>query len=91
VTEDDPSAGSSRQQALAARPMSADDLYREEVLQARAMSPEAKLLAGPRLFDLACRIAEDGIRYQFPEAGPEDVRRLLAERLALGRRLESAP
>ena len=64
-------------------------LYREEVLAARAMTPEEKLLAGPRLFDFACRIALDGIRNQFPDADEQQVRQILAERVELGRRLEN--
>jgi hypothetical protein len=64
-------------------------LYLEEVLAARAMSPEDKLLAGPRLFDFACRIAVDGIRQQFPEADEERVLEILRERIELGRRLEN--
>ena len=44
-----------------------DQLYRDEVLAARVMTPEEKLLAGPQLFDFACRIALDGIRNQFPD------------------------
>ena len=38
-----------------------DQMYRDEVLAARVMTPEEKLLAGPQLFDFACRIALDGI------------------------------
>jgi len=65
------------------------DLYAEEVLRARKMSPEEKILAGPRLFELACQITMDGIRHQYPDANPAEVRRILSERLALGKRLES--
>ena len=32
----------------------ADVLYREEIVRARAMPPEDKLLEGPRLFERAC-------------------------------------
>jgi hypothetical protein len=65
-----------------------DDLYRERVLRARRMSPEEKFLAGPRLFDMACRIARDGIRDQNPGATNEQVEEILLQRLALRRRLE---
>ncbi len=65
-----------------------DELFREEVLAARAMDPEEKLRAGPRLFDFACRIAIEGIRNQFPDADERRVREILAERVELGRRLE---
>ena len=43
-----------------------DDIYRERVLRARAMSPEEKFLAGPRLFEMACRITMDGIGVSTP-------------------------
>lgn len=66
------------------------DLYREEILRARRMSPEEKILAGPRLFGYACQITMDGIRAQFPDAEPQEIRRILSERLALGKRLESS-
>jgi len=65
-----------------------DELFRERVRAARAMSPEEKFLAGARLFDRSCRIMADGIRHQFPEADEDRVRQILAERLALIRRLE---
>jgi hypothetical protein len=42
-------------------------LYREEVARARAMAPEDKLLAGPRLFARTCRLLADGVRHRQPE------------------------
>jgi len=68
-----------------------DDLYRERVLRARKMSPEEKFLAGPRLFEMACRITMDGIRSQHPDADEAEVRRILAARLALRERMERGP
>ena len=65
-----------------------DALYRERVLQAQAMSPEAKMLAGPRLFAVACRVTMDGIRADHPEADDEEVLRILRHRLALRNRVE---
>ena len=67
-----------------------DDLFRQRVLAARAMSPEEKLLAGARLFDRTCRIMADGIRHEYPEADDRRVLEALAERLALARRLEQS-
>lgn len=64
-----------------------DDLYRQKVRAARAMSPEDKLLAGPRLFERSCRIMLDGIRSEYPEADEDRVQEILRERLALLRRL----
>lgn len=65
-----------------------DDLFWEKVKRARAMDPEEKLLAGPRLFDQVCRIMCDGIRDAFPDADEERVQAILRERLAIARRLE---
>jgi len=67
-----------------------DELFREQVRAARAMSPEEKFLAGARLFDRSCRIMADGIRHEFPEADENRVQEILAERLALIRRLEQS-
>ncbi len=68
----------------------ADALFREQVETARAMTVEQRILAGMSLSELACRVTMDGIRHQFPEADETEVARLLAERLALARRLEEA-
>jgi hypothetical protein len=65
-----------------------DQLYREEVLAARAMTPEQRFRAGPALFEFACKIAADGIRDQYPGASEEEVSQRLAVRLELQRRLE---
>ena len=65
-----------------------DELYREEVLEARAMSPELKLLAGEELFHYACSITLLGIRNQFPEADEAERQRILESRLKLQRKLE---
>lgn len=54
-------------------------LSAEEIARARAMTPEEKLLEGPRLFDRACRVMADGIRHRHPELDDEAVRaRMLA-------------
>jgi hypothetical protein len=68
-----------------------DALYREKVAAARRLSPGEKLLAGPRLFDYACRITMAGIRHQHPDANEDRLREILRERLALARRLENNP
>ena len=66
----------------------ADVLYREEVARARAMSPEDKLLEGPRLFERTCRLMRDGIRHQHPDLDDAGVQALLRERLDLVSALE---
>jgi hypothetical protein len=65
-----------------------EELYREEVLEARGMAPEQKLLLGEELFDYACSITLAGIRNQFPEATDAEQRRILEGRLELQRKLE---
>jgi hypothetical protein len=52
------------------------------------MSPADKLLEGPRLFDRACQLMEDGIRHRHPYADAERVRDLLLAQLAMLRKLE---
>jgi hypothetical protein len=66
---------------LSSIPKLAAELYLEEVMRARAMAPEDKLLEGPRLFDRACRIMADGIRHEYPDLDDEGVEALLCERL----------
>jgi hypothetical protein len=65
-----------------------DELYREELREARAMPPEKKLLLGEELFEYACSITMAGIRNQFPEADEAERRRILEQRLDLQQRLE---
>jgi hypothetical protein len=66
----------------------AEDLYRERVVEARAMPPEEKLLAGEELFDYACAITIAGIRNQFPGVSEEESLQLLEKRLELRERME---
>ena len=49
-------------------------LSAEEITRARAMTPEEKLLEGPRLFERACRVRADGIRHRHPGLDEEAVR-----------------
>ena len=72
-------------------PQLLDALYREEVLEARAMSPEQKFLLGEELFHYACSITLSGIRHQFPEADEAECRRILRKRVELRTRLENHP
>ena len=65
-----------------------DELYRRELIEARRMSGEQKVLAGQQLFEAACRITLAGIRDQFPEASQERCFEILRERLRLKRKLE---
>lgn len=68
-----------------------DAIYREKVMRARATPPEEKVLDGPRLFDLSCRIMADGIRAQYPNADEQKVQEILVKRLAILRQLDEPP
>ncbi len=65
-----------------------DELYREELREARAMKPAEKIVAGQQLFEGACRITLAGIRNQNPGASEEQCLEILRQRLVLQRRLE---
>lgn len=64
-----------------------DELYREEVLEARRLPLEEKLILGERLFNWACSITLSGIRNQNPEASEEECQRMLRERIELGKEM----
>ena len=52
----------------------------------RGMTGERRLTIAFNLHRLACDLAREGIRAQFPDAGEEEVERLLRARIELGRR-----
>jgi hypothetical protein len=64
-----------------------DELYREEVLDARKMPIEEKLLLGERLFRWACEVTLAGIRSQNPDASEQECQRILFERIELGKKI----
>lgn len=64
-----------------------DELYREEVLAARRMPVEEKLMLGERLFRWACEVTLAGIRNQNPEADEAECQRILRDRIELGKRM----
>lgn len=63
-----------------------EQLSAEEIIRARTMPPEEKLLEGPRLFERACRVMADGIRHRHPELDEEAVR---AKMIAYLERIEA--
>ncbi len=67
---------------------SIDDSDRAQISQARAMTPEERLLAGCRLFEYACTMTKEGIRADNPALSENQVLDVLRQRLALRRRLE---
>lgn len=52
----------------------------------REMTGEQRLAIAFDLHQLACDLAREGIRAQFPDAGEEEVERMLRARIELGRR-----
>ena len=65
-----------------------DELFLDKVRAARRMSPEDRLLAGPRLFERSCRIMLDGLRDENPAADATQLQELFNKRLAIWLRLE---
>lgn len=65
-----------------------DELYREELREARAMRPEDKIRAGQQLFEAACRVTLAGIHNQNPGATEEQCWQILRKRLEWKRRLD---
>jgi hypothetical protein len=59
----------------------ANALFAEEVARARAMTAADRLLAGPRLFERACRLMRAGIRHRHPELHEDAVQALLVAML----------
>jgi hypothetical protein len=67
-----------------------EQLEREDIEQARQMTPSQKLRAGGDLFDDACRWTLAGIRNEHPGISDADALRELKRRLALAARMEES-
>ncbi|MDX1970624.1 MAG: hypothetical protein SFV23_25870 [Planctomycetaceae bacterium] len=67
-----------------------DDLFRERVLRARAMTPSQRLMRGLELFDEACAVALSAIRSQNPQWTDAECRAELTRRINIERRLQDA-
>jgi hypothetical protein len=63
-------------------------LRRERIERARRMSPEQKLLAGPRLFSVAIECMRAGIHLTHPDADETQIRAIIRQRLEKKRRRE---
>ena len=66
-----------------------DELYLEELRDARKMSAEDKILAGQQLFESACEITMAGIRNQNPDFSEEQCLNELRRRLEWQRKVEA--
>lgn len=60
-----------------------------KIRQARGMTGEERVLAGPRLFAGVCERMKEGLRDENPGASGEEIHRLLLQRLARLRKLET--
>jgi hypothetical protein len=68
-----------------------DQLYKEEVLDARKTSAEDKFRLGGDLFEMACQVTLSGIRSQNPGATEAECLKILQDRIDLGERLARHP
>ena len=66
-----------------------DSSTREQIERARRMTPDERFREGLALCDRTFRLMQDGIRHQFPQATPEEVLRILRDRLSTIRQLEA--
>lgn len=71
------------------RRVSADDMYWEEVEEARRIPPERKLVLGLELLDRVKELLRAGIRLQHPNVDEATLHRMLRERLELSRQMEN--
>jgi hypothetical protein len=60
-----------------------DKLYREELLEARAMTSAERVLAGQQSFEAACRVTLAGIRNQPSALSEQECLEILRQRLEL--------
>ena len=70
-------------------PATADALWLGKVRQARTMSAEERVLAGPRLFAGVCERMKEGIRDDHPGSDEDEIHSLLLRRIELLAKLET--
>jgi hypothetical protein len=61
------------------------DALNEQIACYRRMTGEERLAIALRLHELACQVAREGIRRQYPAATPEQVEQYLHRRLEMAR------
>lgn len=71
-------------------PATIDAIWLAKVRQARSMSGEERVLAGPRLFAGVCERMKEGLRDENPAATEEEIHGLLLRRLRKLRKIEPA-
>ena len=65
-----------------------DQLYRQEILRARRIPPDQRLLDGMRLFERSCGLMMDGIRDEQPDADEQQVTEILIKRISRLRKID---
>ena len=65
-----------------------DQLYREEILRARAQTPQQRVRGIFEITDFALGIMRGGVRHQFPGASDEELLQRGRERMAIIRRVQ---
>lgn len=65
-----------------------NELYREEILRARRMTPEERLRGTFEMTETALTLMRAGVRHQFPGATDEEVLAQCQERLRRIRRTQ---
>lgn len=65
--------------------MTPEAALERQINRYRGMTGEERLRIGLELHELACNLAREGIRSQFPEADEAEVDRRLRQRLELAR------
>ena len=75
---------------MAEDPIASDALFvlRAKVRQARAMSAESRVMAGPQLFFAVCQRMKEGLRDENPGAPDAEIHGLLLQRLKRLRKLD---
>ena len=67
--------------------MNAETALERQLAAYRKMTGEERMAIALGLHELSCNVAREGIRHQHPDAGAEEVERLLHQRLKLAREL----
>jgi hypothetical protein len=65
--------------------MTASAALEKQIQLYRRMTGEQRLAIALNLHEMSCQIAREGIRRQHPEAGAEEIERLLRRRIELTR------
>jgi hypothetical protein len=65
--------------------MTAAAALEKQIRHYRRMSGEQRLAVALDLHEMSCDVAREGIRRQHPEAGADEIERLLRRRLELAR------